>query len=96
MIQQALDDEAFPRISSASNTHEAWEVLKKEYMGDKKVIFVKLQTLRRDFETLIMQEKESVQEFLTRVSGIVNHMKSYSENVSTETIVSFEESNQKI
>ena len=96
MIQQALDDEAFPRISSASTTHEAWEVLKKEYMGDKKVIFVKLQTLRRDFETLIMQEKESVQEFLTRVSGIVNHMKSYSENVSTETIVSFEESNQKI
>ena len=56
-------------------------------MGDNKVITVKLQTLRRDFETLAMKEKESVQDFLPRVSGIVNHMKSYGEDVSTETVV---------
>ncbi|KAL9448075.1 hypothetical protein AB3S75_015529 [Citrus x aurantiifolia] len=87
MIQQALDDEVFPTISAATTSHEAWEFLKKEYLGDEMVISVKLQTLRRDFETFVMQEKESVQEFLTRVSGIVNHMKSYGENVSTETIM---------
>ena len=87
MIQQALDDEAFPKIYDVGTTHEAWEILKKEYMGDMKVISMNLQTLRRNFEVVIMQEKESVQEFLTKVLGIVNHMKSYGENVSTETIV---------
>lgn len=87
MIQQALDDEVFPTISAATTSHEVWEFLKKEYLGDGMVISVKLQTLRRDFETLVMQEKESVREFLTRVSGIVNHMNSYGENVSTETIM---------
>jgi len=35
-----------------------------------------------------MKEKELVQEFLSRVSGIVSHMKTYGENVSNETIVS--------
>ena len=34
-----------------------------------------------------MKEKESVQEFLSRVFGIVSYMKTYGENVSSETIV---------
>lgn len=59
----------FSRIASASTSNQAWEILKKEYVGDKKVIVVKLQTFRRDFETLAMKGKESVQEFLSRVSG---------------------------
>ena len=87
LIQQSLDDEIFPRIAAATTSNEAWEVLKQEYLGDKKVITVKLQTLCRDFETLTMQEKESVQDFLSRVSAIVNHMKSYGEDVSTKTVV---------
>ena len=49
---------------------------------------MKLQTLCREFETLPMKEKEFVQEFLSRVSGIVNHMKTYGENVNNETVVS--------
>ena len=49
---------------------------------------MKLQTLRREFETLIMKEKESVQEFLCRVSGLVSQMKVYGENISNETVVS--------
>ncbi|KAH0661898.1 hypothetical protein KY284_026829 [Solanum tuberosum] len=88
LIQSALDDEIFPRIATAANSKQAWDTLKQEYLGDKKVITVKLQTLRREFETLAMKEKESVQEFMSRVSGIVNHMKTYGENVNNETVVS--------
>lgn len=87
-IQSALDDEIFPHIAATSTSTEAWEILKQEYMGDKKVINVKLQSLCREFETLVMKEKESVQVFLSRVSGLVSHMKTYGENVSEETIVS--------
>ncbi|VVB12386.1 unnamed protein product [Arabis nemorensis] len=51
-------------------------------MGDKKAITVKLQTLRHQFETLLMKEKETMQEYLARVSAIVNEMKSYGESLS--------------
>lgn len=49
----------------------------EEFLGEKKVLTIKLQTLRREFETLAMKEKEYVQEFLSRVSGVVSHMKTY-------------------
>ena len=61
--------------------------MKKDYIGEKKVIYVKSQTLHCDFETLVMQEKESLQEFFTRALAIVNHMKFCSVNVSSKTIV---------
>ncbi|XP_015158336.1 uncharacterized protein [Solanum tuberosum] len=87
LIQQALHDDIFPQISAAETSHEAWEILQQEYMGDKKVIAVKLQTLRRDFETLLMKSNESVQDYMSRVSSIVNLMKSYGENISDEIVV---------
>jgi len=77
LIQSAPDDEIFPQIAAAATSHEAWETLKKEFLGEKKALTIKLQTLRREFETLAMKEKESVQEFLTRVPGVVSQMKTY-------------------
>lgn len=87
-IQSALDDEFFPRIVEATTSNQAWAILKQEFFGDRKVINVKLQSLRREFETLGMKEKEKVQVFLSRVSEIVSHMRSYGDNVSNEIIVS--------
>ena len=66
-IQSALDDEICPRIFVASTSKQAWEILKQEYFGDKKAIVVKLQTLHSSFENMTMQDKESVQNFLSRV-----------------------------
>ena len=34
-----------------------------------------------------MKDKESAQEFLSRVFGIVNHMRSYGENIRNENVV---------
>jgi len=55
-------------------------------LGEKKVLTIKLQTLRCEFKTLAMKEKECVQDFLSRVS--VSQMKIYGENISNETIMS--------
>lgn len=49
---------------------------------------VKLQILRQKFETLSMKEKEIVQEYLVRLSTIVNQMKAYDEFPTNESIVS--------
>ncbi|XP_075076448.1 uncharacterized protein LOC142163093 [Nicotiana tabacum] len=77
----------FSRIVAETTSKEAWLILKKEFQGSSKVITVKIQSLRRDFETLFMKNNESVQDFLSRVTGIVSQMKSYGEEVSDETVV---------
>lgn len=56
-------------------------------MRDNKVISIKLQTLRGNFESLAMKEKEPVQNYLSRVSSIVNQMRSYGEIIGDETVV---------
>lgn len=87
LIQSGIDDDIFLRISSTTSAHEAWEKLKTEYMGDQKVIKVRLQVLRRNFAELMMGEKETVQSYLSRVTEIVSQMRIYGENISNEQIV---------
>ncbi|XP_074266058.1 uncharacterized protein LOC141588518 [Silene latifolia] len=87
-IQTALDDDIFPRITDATTAHEAWEILKQEYLGDQRVINVRLQTLRSDFAALTMGDKETVQSYLSKVTEIVGQMRSYGEKIDNETIVS--------
>ena len=41
-IQSAVDDKIFPRILSAKTSKEAWDIIKHKYLGDRKVIAVKL------------------------------------------------------
>ena len=71
-IQSALDDDIFPRISSAKSSKGAWEIIKSEYFGDKKMIAVKLQSLRSKFESLKMNDKEGIQVYLSRVARVVS------------------------
>ena len=46
LIYQALDDDGFKKISSATSAKKAWEKLQTSYKGVEKVKKVHLQTLR--------------------------------------------------
>ncbi|GKB70775.1 reverse transcriptase domain-containing protein [Tanacetum coccineum] len=78
----------FSRIAAAKTSKEAWEILQNEFKGSTKVITVKLQTLRREFENLNMKSSESAQDYLSRVSTLVNKMKSYGDQINEEALVS--------
>ncbi|KAK9006694.1 hypothetical protein V6N11_019028 [Hibiscus sabdariffa] len=39
LIQSALEDDIFSRISVAYTSKQAWDILKQEYLGDKKCIY---------------------------------------------------------
>lgn len=51
-IQQAVHESIFSKISTVNTTKEAWTTLQTTYKGSSKIIMVKLQFLRRDFEML--------------------------------------------
>ncbi|XP_023755295.1 uncharacterized protein LOC111903769 [Lactuca sativa] len=86
-IQQAIDETIFPRIAAAVTSKEAWDILKTEYQGSAKVITVKLQSLRRQFETLNMKPNEAVKEYLAKAASIVTQMRAYGDKISDEIMV---------
>ncbi|CAL9017123.1 unnamed protein product [Prunus brigantina] len=87
LIQSAVSDQLFPRIVNEETSKGAWDILKLEFRGDKQVRNVKLQGLRREFEYSRMKDSESLSVYLVRLFDIVNHMKSYGEELSRERIV---------
>jgi SepF-like predicted cell division protein (DUF552 family) len=80
-------DTVFVKIAAAETAKEAWTILKTAFQGSSKVVAIKLQGLRREFETLNMNQDESVQSFLTRVTTIINQIRSYGENLSEKIVV---------
>uniref|UniRef100_A0A6N2KP11 HMG box domain-containing protein n=1 Tax=Salix viminalis TaxID=40686 RepID=A0A6N2KP11_SALVM len=87
IIQGALTDELFPRIRNEKTAQGAWNVLKREYRGDKKVRAVKLQAVRGEFEYMRMGENESLDHYLTKFFDTVNNLKALGEELPENRIV---------
>ena len=64
-----------------------WDILKAAYQGNEKVKVVKLQTLRTQFETLKMHGSETVDQYMTRVMGIVNLLRTNAEELDDQRVV---------
>jgi hypothetical protein len=86
-IQNFVDDSIFSKITGVGTSKQSWDILKSAYQGNDRVKIVKLQTLRKQFETLRMTESESVDQFMTRVMGIVNQIRLTGEAITDQRIV---------
>ncbi|MCI34761.1 retrovirus-related pol polyprotein from transposon TNT 1-94 [Trifolium medium] len=75
IIHQSVSPDIFEKVSDAQSSKEAWDVLSTAYRGDEKVKKVKIQTHRRQYELIQMEDKEIVSDFFTRISKLVNEMK---------------------
>ncbi|KAA8515304.1 hypothetical protein F0562_018466 [Nyssa sinensis] len=83
-IQVGVCNSIFSRIMRATRSKQAWEILQQEYQGDLKARTI---NLRRDFETMKMKENETLNDFSTRFSELVNQVKTYGEDISNARIV---------
>ncbi|GAU43218.1 hypothetical protein TSUD_301050 [Trifolium subterraneum] len=77
IIHQCVSPDNFERVGDALSSKEAWDNLEKAYGGATKVKNVRLQ----------MEEKESVGDFVTRVTKLVNLMKGCGETMSDQFVV---------
>ncbi|CAL2265939.1 unnamed protein product [Prunus armeniaca] len=87
LIQGAVSDEIFPRISHEETSKGAWDLLMQEFRGDKQVRSVKLQSLRREFEYTRMRDDESLSVYITKLFDVINQMRSYGEILPKERVV---------
>ena len=87
LIQICIEESIFPWISGATSAYQAWNLLASAYKGTDLIKMVRLQTLRLQFESLKMKESETVDQFMTRVSGIVTQFQNYGEPLKKNIVV---------
>jgi len=86
-ITSGITDSEFTKVMHCTSAKEMWEKLVGLYDGDSKVKKAKLQTHRRQFESLRMEDEEDIVAYLLRVAEVVNSLKGLDEKVEESTIV---------
>ncbi|KAF1899345.1 hypothetical protein Lal_00019473 [Lupinus albus] len=81
LIHECVDDVHFEKIQNATTSKEACDILIRSHAGGEKIKKVKLQTLRRQYEMLKMEESDRIGDYFTKILTITNHMKGYGESI---------------
>ncbi|XP_027771422.1 uncharacterized protein LOC114076508 [Solanum pennellii] len=71
----------------SATTSKPGPFCRKSFKEIKTSLKVRLQSLRRDFEILMMKSGESIASFLSRAMTIVSQMRSYGKKVTDQIIV---------
>jgi len=87
LIYQCVNSKIFNKISKATTSKEAWDILEKTYEDGEQNKKIKLQTLRRKYELLTMEDKESVADYFDRIQELVNAMRACKEIISYQQVV---------
>ncbi|KAM1689024.1 hypothetical protein ACFX2K_036827 [Malus domestica] len=87
LIYQALDDNGFEKVSSATSAKQAWEKLQTSYKGAEQVKKIRLQVLRGEFESLQMKGSESISDYFSRVLAVSNQLKRNGEKLEDVRIM---------
>ena len=70
IIHQGLDDKMFENVANKTTSRKAWDTLQNFVIGVEKVKRVRLQTLRVQFESLMMKETKSISDYFTTVLAV--------------------------
>ena len=84
---QAMDRVVFEQILDRKTSKIIWDSMKRKFGGNERVKRSLLQTLRRDFEVLVMKNDESIDDYFKRVMSVSNKMRSNGEEMSDSKIV---------
>ncbi|WVZ06543.1 hypothetical protein V8G54_019889 [Vigna mungo] len=75
IIHQCVDDAHFEKIQNANTVKEAWDILCRCHAGGEKIKKVRLQTSRKQYEMLQMQDDEKITEYFNKILTLTNQMK---------------------
>ena len=86
-IYQGVREDVLLTITEKEIAKEAWEVIKTMSMGVERVKEAKVQALKGEFESLIMNETEKIEDFCMKLSGIVTNMRVLGETMEESSVV---------
>lgn len=86
-IYQGVPEEVLLAIAEKETAKEAWEAIKTMYMGAERVKEAKVQTLKGEFESLVMKETDNIDEFCMSLSGLVTNIRVLGETMEESSVV---------
>src|ERR1043165_9345937 len=87
LIHSCVDNDNFEKVGDCTSAKQAWEILKKTYEVADRAKVVRLQTHKRQFKLIQMEERESVNDYITCITHLVNQMKTCGETVTIPNVV---------
>ncbi|KAJ0864903.1 putative RNA-directed DNA polymerase [Helianthus annuus] len=73
---QAIPEEMVLQMASYTDPKQVWDGLKTRYLGVDRVRAARLATLRRELEKSRMKDGETVDEFVTKLTGLASKVRS--------------------
>ena len=70
-IHQSMHESILPRVATTNTAKKECDTLETSYQGLDKVKTSKLNILKRDFESFLTKDIESVDSFYTKVVGMI-------------------------
>jgi hypothetical protein len=86
-LHNAVSEEIFTRIMAFKSAKETWDKLKAEFHGDEKSRKMQVLNLRRQFEGLKMRETDTIKDFSSQISKLVNQVRFLGEDFPDSRIV---------
>ncbi|XP_074322914.1 uncharacterized protein LOC141659884 [Apium graveolens] len=86
-IYQGVPEDVLLAIAEKETAKEAWEAIRTFCMGAERVKEAKVQTLKGEFESLVMKETDQVDDFCIKLSGIVTNIRVLGETMEESSVV---------
>ena len=86
-IYSVMPMDVLQHLIAKATAKEVWDTLKLMFEGHTRVKQANLQTLLRNYETLVMGDDESVDVFASRVATLVNRIRALGENLTEASVV---------
>ena len=86
-LQQAVTKAIFSRIRGILPAKEVWDSLEQEFRSDKKVRIVLLQSLRKQYANMKMQDSKKIKNYYAKFMSLVSETKAYGEDLPDNKVV---------
>eukprot|EP00253_Pinus_taeda_P024139 PITA_24139 len=86
-ITSGIIDSEFTKVLNCDSAKEVWDKLVSLYDGDSKIKKENIQTHRREFKSLKMDDEEYIASYFLRVVEVVNSLKGLGEKIEESTVV---------
>ncbi|KAK2421505.1 hypothetical protein QL285_032127 [Trifolium repens] len=86
-IQQNVDSQHFEKIAKATKSKEAWDILQAYHDGGEKVKQVKLQSYRKSYEMMQMEDDQKVSDYFSKLLAVVHQIQTCGENITDKMVV---------